>query len=269
MPVGTRLEFVATAEDYAPKRIVVPAGAVWDPGADGKPRYEIAAQLEKSNAKLGTKDPWPPGEPGSEVGGQGRPGTVRVVSTPRGAEIWMLAGIGPEVRLDQVRCDQGLDVLVAGPTTFRKRIRVDPGQFVLVDGGSDREATVSIAVATNESRAEAAPSNKEALPPSRATAAAHGGLPSEAIRTVVVAHRGALQACYEIEAQKDPTLQGGVTVAWTIDPSGGVTTASLVGSTIHNARVEGCVLRQVRSWTFPTSDGVSNATFPFSFGVAK
>ena len=29
MPVGARLEFVATAEGYAPKRTVVPAGYVW------------------------------------------------------------------------------------------------------------------------------------------------------------------------------------------------------------------------------------------------
>jgi hypothetical protein len=99
--------------------------------------------------------------------------------------------------------------------------------------------------------------------------AAHGGLNPEQIRRVVVAHRGALQACYEIEAQKDPTLRGGVTVAWTIDASGGVTSANVSGSTIHNARVEGCVLRQVRSWRFPSSDGVSQATFPFTFGIGR
>ena len=100
--------------------------------------------------------------------------------------------------------------------------------------------------------------------------ASHGGLsPREQIRRVVVAHRGALQACYEIEAQKDPTLRGGVTAAWTIDVGGAVTSASLAGTTIHNARVEGCVLRQVRSWRFPSSDGVSQATFPFSFGIGR
>jgi hypothetical protein len=97
----------------------------------------------------------------------------------------------------------------------------------------------------------------------------HGGLNAEQIRRVVLAHKGALQACYEIEAQKDPTLRGGVTVAWTIDPSGGVTSASLAGTTIHNARVEGCVLRQVRAWHFPASDGTSQPTYPFSFGIGR
>jgi hypothetical protein len=97
--------------------------------------------------------------------------------------------------------------------------------------------------------------------------AAHGGLSAEQIRRVVMAHQGALRACYEIEAEKDPNLRGGVTVAWTIDPGGAVTSANLAGTTIRNQRVEGCVLRQVRTWRFPASEGTSQATYPFSFGI--
>ena len=81
-------------------------------------------QLDKSKAHAGANDPWPPGEPGSEVGGQGPPGTVHVVATPRGAEVWMLVGMGPEARIEQLHCGQDFDVLVAGPTTFRKRLHV-------------------------------------------------------------------------------------------------------------------------------------------------
>ncbi len=98
---------------------------------------------------------------------------------------------------------------------------------------------------------------------------AHGGLSAEQIRRVVIAHKGALQACYEVEAQKDPTLRGGLAVTWTIDPGGGVTSASVATSTIRNARVEGCVVRQVRSWHFPSSEGSSQAMFPFSFGIGR
>ncbi len=129
MPVGARLEFVATAEGYAPKRVVVPAGTPWNESTDGKPRLEVAVQLEKSHAHPGTNDPWPPGEPGSTVGGKGPPGTVHLVATPRGAEIWLLAGIGPEARVEQVSCTEDIDVLVAGPTTYRKRLRVEPTDF--------------------------------------------------------------------------------------------------------------------------------------------
>lgn len=120
MPVG-RLEFVATAEGFAPKRAVVPAGAAWDTGPDGKPRFELGVQLDPAK-KAGVVEPWPPGEPGAAVGGNGAPGTVHLVSTPRGAEVWLLVGLGPEARVERLKCDADVDVLVAGPGTFRKRL---------------------------------------------------------------------------------------------------------------------------------------------------
>jgi len=120
---------VATAEGHAPKRAVVPAGANWDPGPDGKPRYDLAVQLDRSKAKAGAVDSWPAGDPGSEVGGKGAPGTVRVVSTPRGAEVWLLTGLGPEATIEQLPCKGDFDVLVAGPTTYRKRLHVREADF--------------------------------------------------------------------------------------------------------------------------------------------
>lgn len=147
MPVGARLEFVATAEGYMPKRVVIPAGVAWDTGPDGNPRYEAAVQLDPSRTR-GTGDVWPAGEPGSAVGGEGPPGTVRVVATPRGAEIWMLAGIGPEARIDHLRCDRDIDVLVAGPTTFRKRLHVTQSDFV----PEEARRTPSQAAATRVAR---------------------------------------------------------------------------------------------------------------------
>jgi hypothetical protein len=129
MPVGARLEFVATAEGFAPKRAVVPAGVSWDTASGGKPRFEVAVQLDKSSGKP-KGDIWPPGEPGSTVGGQGPPGTVHIVTTPRGAEVWLLAGMGPEAHIEPgTPCDQDVDVLVAGPTTLRKRIHVPAASF--------------------------------------------------------------------------------------------------------------------------------------------
>jgi hypothetical protein len=143
MPVGARLEFVATAEGFAPKRVVVPSGATWDTGPDGKPRYEVAVQLDATKARPGAIDPWPPAEPGSEVGGKGSPGTVHLVSTPRGAEVWLLAGLGPKAQIDQLKCGGDVDVLVAGPSTLRKRLHVAEAAFLPVDGGTDRAATIS------------------------------------------------------------------------------------------------------------------------------
>lgn len=101
-----------------------------------------------------------------------------------------------------------------------------------------------------------------------ATPAAHGGLTPEQVRRVVMAHTGALRACYETEAQRNPNLKGGISVAWQIEPGGNVASAQIRQSQLSNPRVEGCVLRQVKAWRFPTSDAATTvADYPFRFGV--
>jgi hypothetical protein len=95
-----------------------------------------------------------------------------------------------------------------------------------------------------------------------------GGLTAEQIRRVVVAHSGALRACYESEVQRNPSLKGGVTMQWNIEPGGTVTSASVAGSTINNARVEGCIVRQVKTWKFPAaSQPTTVGAYPFKFGI--
>jgi len=82
------------------------------------------------------------------------------------------------------------------------------------------------------------------------------------VRRVVVAHEGALRACYESEAQRNPNVHGGVTVSWQIDPGGTVTAnPSVQSSTLSNPRVEGCILRQVHAWKFPTSDSTTSVNY--------
>jgi len=93
-------------------------------------------------------------------------------------------------------------------------------------------------------------------------------LSAEQIRRVVLSHRGALRACYDAELVRDPALHGGVAVRWSVEPGGTVTSASIASSSIRNARLEGCVLRQVRSWRFPVARASTNvASYPFEFGV--
>jgi hypothetical protein len=144
MPVGTRLEFVGTAEGYAPKRAVVKAESTWDKGPDGKPRIDVPMQLDPSKAKPGAVDPWPGAEPGSQVGGSGSPGTVHVVSNVRGAEIWLLAGLGPEARIEQLRCDGDIDVLLAGPPTLRKHLHVAEKEISTATPDSQGNKVVSV-----------------------------------------------------------------------------------------------------------------------------
>ncbi|HMI82459.1 MAG TPA: AgmX/PglI C-terminal domain-containing protein [Polyangiaceae bacterium] len=95
-----------------------------------------------------------------------------------------------------------------------------------------------------------------------------GGLSPEQIRRVVMAHLGALRACYEMEAERNPSLKGGVSVQWQIAPEGTVSAASLGSSSLGNPRVEGCVVRQVKGWRFPSSAAPSSVNWPFKFGLS-
>jgi hypothetical protein len=144
MPIGTRLELVGTAEGYAPKRAVVKAESTWDNGPDGKPRIDVPLQLDPSKAKPGAIDPWPGAEPGSQVGGQGSPGTVHVVSNVRGAEIWLLAGLGPEARIEQLPCAGDIEVLLAGPPALRKRLHVSEEEIGAATSDAQGNKVVSV-----------------------------------------------------------------------------------------------------------------------------
>jgi hypothetical protein len=95
------------------------------------------------------------------------------------------------------------------------------------------------------------------------------GLSADQVRAVVVSHQPALMACYITEGPKDSSPKGVVTVRWRVDPAGSVSGATIVDSTLGDDRVQSCILRQVQSWRFPSSDAISEAEFPFAFGTAQ
>lgn len=96
------------------------------------------------------------------------------------------------------------------------------------------------------------------------------GLGPGAISRVVMSRMGAFRACYESALARDPTMRGTVTVAWSIDPSGSVSAANVASSSLDNARVEGCLLRQVRRLKFPSADKpTGGVSWPFHFRPSK
>jgi hypothetical protein len=97
---------------------------------------------------------------------------------------------------------------------------------------------------------------------------ARGGLSPDQVLRVVMAHKGAVRACYESEAQRNPSLKGGIVLSWQILPDGSVSSPALASSTLNNSRVEGCVVRQLRGWHFPASESQTIVpSFPFSFAL--
>ena len=95
------------------------------------------------------------------------------------------------------------------------------------------------------------------------------GLSPAQIARVVNSRYGAYRACYESAAARNPGLQGGVTIAFSIGPGGSVSSASVAGSSLGNPRVESCILRQFRRLKFPQADKPTGASYPLSFRPSK
>ncbi len=92
-----------------------------------------------------------------------------------------------------------------------------------------------------------------------------GGLSKEQIQRVVQSHQAALQFCYEKELQRFPHLAGTVKLYWRVEGDGKVSTVRVDSSSLGNPSAEGCMSRQVKNWTFPKSNGMTNVNFPFLF----
>lgn len=135
-------------------------------------------------------------------------------------------------------------------------------------GGSGRgRSGTGTAVGSGSNGTGGARGGERRLATSAAPAAGQG-LGAEQIARVVRARAGAFRACYESAAARDPKLQGGVTVSFTISPSGGVT-ARIANSSLANARVESCVLRMFNRLHFPTADKPTSANWPLVFRPGK
>jgi TonB family protein len=95
-----------------------------------------------------------------------------------------------------------------------------------------------------------------------------GFLSREQIDRVVRAHQRGIQYCYETELQRLPRLSGKVVVRFRIDLEGKVIKVDIDSSTLANAAVEGCVLRQIRRWQFPAPEGGHCiVAYPFLFST--
>lgn len=94
-----------------------------------------------------------------------------------------------------------------------------------------------------------------------------GQLDREIIQRVVREHRREIRACYEGELQRNPDLEGAITVEWVIAPDGAVAGARVQDTSLNSSAVENCVTRRIQQWVFPEprGGGTVRVTFPFVF----
>jgi len=96
-----------------------------------------------------------------------------------------------------------------------------------------------------------------------------GGLTKEEIDKVVKSRAGLIKACYQKELDKQKGLGGKLVVKFSISPGGDVTKAAPDNSksSLQNAAVNDCVVRQIMKLKFPAKGGgVVNYPFIFSQG---
>jgi len=93
-----------------------------------------------------------------------------------------------------------------------------------------------------------------------------GSLSKEQINKVVRAHLAGIKYCYEKELQHKPSLSGGIDIFWIIQPDGTVSKANVKNTTMGDAAVEGCIVRQVKQWQFPKAPAQTTVgRYPFIF----
>lgn len=88
----------------------------------------------------------------------------------------------------------------------------------------------------------------------------------EEIRKVMERNKGAIFSIYHRELRKDPTLEGKLTVKMVIEPSGAISSASIVSSELNSKTLESKVLSRIRLINFGEKDVLAttlNYTFDF------
>ena len=97
----------------------------------------------------------------------------------------------------------------------------------------------------------------------------NGSLSKEVIRRVIRRHLNEVRFCYEQQLGSQPDLAGRVTVSFIIAPTGAVQSSAVRSSTLGNARVDTCIARAARRWSFPQPEGGGVVAVNYPFVLAQ
>ena len=94
-----------------------------------------------------------------------------------------------------------------------------------------------------------------------------GGLDRDVIESIIRKRLDRIRLCYERQLNFYPKLSGKIAVHFVIGKAGNVVSSQATEDTMKNAAVKGCILSEVKSWTFPNPEGgtLVNVDYPFVF----
>jgi TonB family protein len=89
----------------------------------------------------------------------------------------------------------------------------------------------------------------------------------DGIAATVRAERQTLMRCYDEALKAAPTLEGTLTVAFSVNAAGEVTSAAAQDSSLGDDALEACVIRTLSGWRFPPRPGAEplSVAYPFRF----
>ncbi|MBX7195705.1 MAG: hypothetical protein K1X94_26850, partial [Sandaracinaceae bacterium] len=141
LPMGVAHEFLVVADGHRPQRVIVPPDAQFEDTPEG-PRYELAAQAGAVLAEGETIEsvdlgpsllPAAPGTPGDL-------GSVRVITNPPGAKVFMLIGFTPDVHVENQPTHEAIELMLWLEDHQLERVVVGPSDWQ--GEGSHQEAHI-------------------------------------------------------------------------------------------------------------------------------
>jgi hypothetical protein len=90
------------------------------------------------------------------------------------------------------------------------------------------------------------------------------GLPARALCVVVMASYPAFRSCYERHASVGAE-RGVVTISWSIEPSGAVSSATIVRNTFPDNAVANCVREKTEQLSYPSAAQPTGGSWTFAF----
>jgi hypothetical protein len=138
LPMGMAYELVAIADGRQPTRAVVPADAQWESTPEGM-RYELAMQTGPALREGADPEALALGDTQLPRDALGAPspslGSIRVVTNPPGAKVYLLVGFTPDVHVENVRTDEAIEILVYHEGHALERRAVLPSDWVIAEDG--------------------------------------------------------------------------------------------------------------------------------------
>jgi TonB family protein len=91
-----------------------------------------------------------------------------------------------------------------------------------------------------------------------------GALSRSAAARVIRGNLQDIRFCYDRGLQRDPTLEGVVTIGFEIDENGRPSSVFVLGSTVADSTVDRCIARATSGWRFPSprDGGEVKVTYP-------